>query len=677
MRFSIRFRYIFALWFASTVHVRAGQRVEIIPFAGHSASITAVAYSSDGKYILTGSTDRTAILWDAAMLTPLRTFSHAARGWQVYVSCVAFSPDGRQILTGAHCGDAILWDSATGRKLHTFQVDNPKSIAFTPDGKSVITTAVRAQQGSTVLWDVASGLKIREFGGSDCANSVAVSPDGKCLCTGSFSGKVIVWETDTGREVGVVQHSGEVSAVAFSPDGRHLISSSEDGTKVTDLASGKLLERRNNPIQSITSTALSAEGNRALVVDGKNWRQNWDTNAIRVEAYEKSGLPDGGILSPDGKTVLMTPNRCDLITSDVRTGKRISSFRGGNCVRAIACTRDGKRIITCSDEGFAHVWDTVQGRMVRVIQQEEVISSLACNRDASLLLVGNMLWDTHSGKLIREIPGTTGRLAMSEDGNQVLSHNIIFGPDGGWSDTAILWDTNTGEEIREFPSEWVVPHALAISPDSRRILTKDHGAHVWDSGTGLEIAAIPAPERGVDGWINWVDFSADGKKVVTCARSGDSVLSDAADGRTIRTFKEESVVEYVSISPDGKCVLTVSREAQPTLWNAETGKRLRALEGHTDDVLGIAFTPDSKHVLTGSADGTTRLWKVETGAELGRIITRGPDWLLFTPQGTFDCSEGGQRFFTFRDATTNALVDGSAIRNRYHRPGLLASLLKE
>ena len=88
------------LWDATT-----GSQVRT--FSGHTANVMSVVFSPDGKYVLTGSADKTARLWDAATGRQVRTFvGHT--GWIV---SVAFSPDGKYVLTGSADGTARLWDT--------------------------------------------------------------------------------------------------------------------------------------------------------------------------------------------------------------------------------------------------------------------------------------------------------------------------------------------------------------------------------------------------------------------------------------------------------------------------------------------------------------------------------------------------------------------------------------
>ena len=195
--------------------------------AGHTGSVSAVAFSPDGKRVLTGSDDNTARLWDAATGNPVATLAgHKAR-----VSAVAFSPDGKRVLTGSSDNTARLWDAATGNAVATLagHTGSVSAVAFSPDGKRVLTGS-----GDTTarLWDAATGNAVATLAGhTGSVSAVAFSPDGKRVLTGSDDNTARLWDAATGNPVATLAgHTGSVSAVAFSPDGKRVLTGSSDTT---------------------------------------------------------------------------------------------------------------------------------------------------------------------------------------------------------------------------------------------------------------------------------------------------------------------------------------------------------------------------------------------------------------------------------------------------------------
>jgi hypothetical protein len=143
----------------------------------------------------------------------------------------------------ARDGTAQLWDAETGRELRKFEGRSGpvNSVALSPDGRFVLTGS---DDHTARLWDAATGQELRKFEGrSSPVNSVALSADGRFVLTGSGDGTARLWDAATGQQLRTFEgHSTEVDSVAFSPEGRYVLTGGEDGTaRLWDAASGKWL----------------------------------------------------------------------------------------------------------------------------------------------------------------------------------------------------------------------------------------------------------------------------------------------------------------------------------------------------------------------------------------------------------------------------------------------------
>ncbi len=163
----------------------------------HESPVAAAAFSPNGKFVVTGSDDRTARLWNTATGKPVgRLLHHPGPVWSV-----AYGPDGKTVLTGCDDGAARLWDVATGQAVgsplrHEGVV---MAVAYSPDGRTILTGSA---DNMARLWDVATLRPIGQpFVHQDSVRAVAFSPDGRAILTGSEEASARLWDAATGRPI--------------------------------------------------------------------------------------------------------------------------------------------------------------------------------------------------------------------------------------------------------------------------------------------------------------------------------------------------------------------------------------------------------------------------------------------------------------------------------------------
>src|SRR5262249_52909908 len=160
-----------------------------------------------------GSRDQAVRLWEAGTGAPLDTpLPH-----QGPIHAVAFSTDGKTLLTGSWDKTARLWDAATGEPKGQPLLPNDvvKRVAFSPNSP----VAPAAGQHGAYLWDVDT-RRLVALTHRDRVAAVAFRPDGKAVLTGSVDKTAQLWDVATGAKIGPpLEHQGMLNAVAFSPDG--------------------------------------------------------------------------------------------------------------------------------------------------------------------------------------------------------------------------------------------------------------------------------------------------------------------------------------------------------------------------------------------------------------------------------------------------------------------------
>ncbi len=644
---------------------------------GHSDEITSVAFSPDGRWVLTGSWDHTARLWDLSSGREIRRFEDT--GW---VLSVAFSPDGRSVLTGSSDNTARLWDLSSGREIRRFKGDLSLvfSVAFSPDGRSVLTGSDKAAR----LWDANSGREIRRFEGhSDDVKSVAFSPDGRSVLTGSDDKTARLWDASSGREIRRFEgHSEAVTSVVFSPDGRSALTGSRDKTaRLWDVSSGREIGRFEGHMGEVLSVAFSPDGRSVLTGGNDNTARLWDVRSVR-EIHRFGGvgelIGDYVAFSPDGLSILTAGDKTARLW-DVRSGREIRRIEGhSDSVTSVAISPDARSVLTGSPDHIARLWDVTGGSEIRRFEGDSgYVTCVAFSPDGRSVLTGSndktaRLWDVSSGGEIRRFEGHSAQVtsvAFSPDGRSILT--------GSWDKTARLWDVNSGREIRRFEGHSEYVTSVAFSPDGRSVLTgsDDRTARLWDLSTGQEIRRFEEDSYNVSS----VAFSPDGQMVLTGNNDNMARLWEVSSGREIRRFKgHDSAVITVAFSPDGHSVMTGNLDRTARLWDVSSGREIHRFEGHSNWVGAVAFFPDGRSVLTGSFDGTSKIRDSNTGRLLATLASfRDDGWAVVDPDGRFDTNvlDGGSALYWIVDDHPDQPLPLEIFMRQYFTPRLLPRLL--
>ncbi len=275
---------------------------------GHSGTVLSVAYSSDGKYILSGSQDKTLILWDAKTGARIRMMGGWFRGHNYFVSSVAFSPNVKYMLSGGYDKTIRLWEVDTGKELRTIRgrTGIVWSVAFSPNGRYGFSgTAGNAP----ILWKMATGEEVRTYEGhSEGVWAVAVSPDGQYTLSGSADDTLKLWELETGKEVRTFAgHSADIRSVDFSPDGRYIVSGSEDKTiKLWAVDTGKVVHTYAGHSGIVRSVQFSPNGNSILSGSEDGSVKLWSVaSGNPIHTFSGHTRPVNAVAySPDGKTAV-------------------------------------------------------------------------------------------------------------------------------------------------------------------------------------------------------------------------------------------------------------------------------------------------------------------------------------------------------------------------------------
>jgi WD40 repeat protein len=330
---------------------------ELATWEGHTGQVRALAFTRDGRALVSASGDATVRLWDLSRL-PKRS-PHLPPQWTETWS-VAYSPDGRLLAMAGRDGLVKLWGATTGSegaKLGGHKSPIRRAV-FSPDGKVL---ASGGDDGTVRLWEMPSTRLLREWPAhAEAIFDLVYSPDGKLLATGSRDRTVKLWDAATGDLLRVLTgHTGEARGLVFAPDGKVLVSASHDGTvRFWDVATGECRQQLLSPCP-VWCVAYSPDGGTLAWGGNDGVIHRWD-----VAAGEERDLMSGHArdvrrlaFTPDGRTLASASEDRTVRLWCPITGREFLTLRGHNeRVYGVAFDPAGKTLASVSHDGTVRLW---------------------------------------------------------------------------------------------------------------------------------------------------------------------------------------------------------------------------------------------------------------------------------------------------------------------------------
>lgn len=455
--------------------------------------------------------------------------------------------------------------------------------------------------------------------------SVAVSPDGKRIATGSEDNTVRIWDGATAKPIGepLRGHDKRVLQVRFSPDGSRLASSSQDMTvRLWDAASGQPV---GQPIRGLI-VAFSPDSTR-IATNGPNYSiQLWDV---------RSGQPVGQLcchddvvlsaaFSPDGKRVASASADKTVRLWDIGTSLPIGEpLRGhDNWATTVAFSPDGAYLASASLDGTVRLWDGSTGRSSgEPLREGNAVVSVSWSP------TGARLASAGAGNTIRLWDMATRREVGILGSHRSTVESIAFSPDGrlvsgGEDKTMRIWDAGTWQPM--------VGHSDKVggakfSDDGRRIMSgsDDKTVRWWDAVTGLPVGS---PQRVGDDDVKFL-YPIDENRLLSFGAVNTVRLWDAHTrmpiGEPLRLPYDPN--RYVTYNDKLNRVVAQLDLGLLQIYDAATMLPVGAPIKLQAAAMSLEFTRDGRTLATGDFNGTLQLWDMVTGLPIGQPMP-GKSW---------------------------------------------------
>ncbi|TME09402.1 MAG: XRE family transcriptional regulator, partial [Chloroflexi bacterium] len=535
---------------------------------------------------------------------------------------VAASSPGQYCAVGSRRGEVRVWKER-GRLLHLVwqaHTDVVSTLAFSPDGSSL---ASGSWDGTLKLWNLQSGALLWRGRHTNTISCLAFSPDGRLLASSGRDATVQLWDAHSGTNLQILPHPGAVYRVTWSPDGGLLASGDFAGSirlwQVQKTAPARCVQTIEGHTDRVLGLAFAPDGRTLASGSWDRTVKLWEVASGRL-LQTLSGHRDKVhcvAWSPDGRTVASCSVDKTIWLWDVVQSHSQVALRGHSAaVYSLAFTSDSTSLLSGGEDGTLRVWEVASRQCVRSMQGYALsIYEIDWSPDGMHLVSGGTdtlvtIWDVATGTASKVLQGHNWivyGVAWSPDGRFVAScelHTLIR-----------LWDATSGACVQTLQDLAASPLDVAWSPDGQLLAwgTDQHGIQVWD----MTKQGLLWDKRPFSTIIRYVDWSPDGTRVVGGGDDGGLYLWGIADGTLLQRLPgHQGMATRVVWSPDGTRLASCgssSDTGELFVWDVQSGECLQTFAGHPGIVSAVVWIPTGDLLVSGGSDGILRWWDVQSG----------------------------------------------------------------
>lgn len=659
------------------------QRPEVVVSTGHTSQVNTISISDDGKFIATGSVDKTIKIIETATGKELRTIADNNQR----ISVVKF--DKTTTYIGAHLeGESIkIFDVATGDLVSEF-VSSLDEFDFCLDDKKVVYVN---DESNLCLGDIATGeVKVLNAIVGPQRMRVSTIDDSKAVVL-NYQSEISEIDLKSGTVLRSatldVESKFATCRFALSPDEKFLAiaydvkENGKFGTPfIFDYQTFKLIGKLKGHETRIFDMIFSKQTGHLLTTSHDHTTKVWDVekmkllNTLTLGTFSSMALEvhpfEEYFLQADMSTIYYV-NETD--------GVIVKTFAPlGNSILHMAYDQIGNYLVAAGVNVSLKIWDLEQNKITRSIMGFWPVAFSPNAKDLVGMYNGISLaiWDPSTG----EQKGTL-------DAENELIQKITYNPDGsllagaGFLGVIKIWDMDSYNLTKKLTGHVGGIYGLSFSPDSKLLATcgMDNTVRIWDIATEKEIHQI-AEEGAII--MSDVKFSPDGKTLAVSSWDHKIRVYNSSDWSLKYTLEgHTNMIMSIDFSVDGRYLAsgagnnTVSKADNSVIvWDMNTGVEHCRYTGHRGMVQKVIFDKLSTHVYSTGDDGTIRVWDYTTCEEVALMASVGEDdYVIATPDNYYMSSKDALGAVSFRIG--KKLYPFEQFDLKLNRPDIISSRL--
>jgi WD40 repeat protein len=511
---------------------------------------------------------------------------------------------------------------------HNYSVN---TVAFSPDGQII---ASGSDDATIKIWQRDGSILKTIHNNQQKVDEVSFHPDGKIIASANNDGSIKLWNLEGNLIKTIAAHTGKVKTVTFSPDGQLIASAGDDKTIKLWNLDGNLLQTFSGHTAEVNSVKFSPDGQTIASGSWDYLVKLWHLDGTLILTLEghKSNVYSVDF-SPDGQK-LVSGSWDGTIKLWHLDGTLILTIpEHDQNVNQVKFSPDGKTIVSTSNDSTIKLWHIDGSLKTTLWGHSDFVKTVSFSPDGQTLASGSVdntirLWKpNHKPNQTLMSKNDSFKLIRFEtvsfaDDNQTIatvnSNNIIQ-----------LWNLD-GTLINSFSGHNDYVTAIKFSPDGNTIATASYDKTIKLWNRQGKLLKTLGDHKDM---VNTLSFSPDGKMMATGSKD-DTVKLWTSEGQLLTTLTGHNRdISSVVFSPNSKIIASGSWDHTIRLWNLQ-GEELLTIPAHTDAILTIKFSPDGKILVSSSRDGTIKLWDLK--GNLLNSLTGFRSWvttIIFSPTG--------------------------------------------